>query len=278
MRAPSIALQRGKGVSRLKVEERAGRTIAREVYQEGTAKLRFPKVRGPLEAVMINLGGGLTDGDELDIAVRSATGAQAVLTTQAAEKIYKSRAAPARVKADIRIARGSVIEWLPQETILFDGANLERDLTFSLADGGCLLAVESVVFGRGASGEIVRSARLQDRLRIKAEERLVWYDAWRLEGDLAAALDRPAIADGCRAMASIYLIGNIDGAALRDRVRPELSALPARSACSWARGVLAFRLLAGDGEALRRSVVLILTRLRTEIYGKSVPLPRVWDC
>ncbi len=272
------ALQRSEGILRLRFGRRQERTFVAEAYQQGSAKVLFPRQHGATcDAVVINLGGGMTDGDRFELSAVLEGGAHVVLTTQAAEKIYRSRQAPAAISADIRLDTSCVAEWLPQETILFDRSNLRRRLNFTLAAGARLLAVESLVFGRSAYGETVRSAALDDRLRIVQDGRLVWFDAWRLEGDLAALLDRPAIGAGSRAMASIYWIGpNPEG--LRDRIRPGLEGLPVRAACSIVREVLAFRLLAVSGQELRQAVARTLTALRAEIYGQELPLPRVWQC
>jgi urease accessory protein len=147
-------------------------------------------------AVLINTAGGLVGGDA--ITVRAGVGARAAarLTSQAAERVYRSAGATTSVEAKLVVARDAWLEWLPNETILFDAARLERKLTIVLAPGARCLAAELTVFGRRARGERFARGLLHDRWEIRRHGRLVWTDALRLAGDVAATIDHPACFDG----------------------------------------------------------------------------------
>jgi urease accessory protein len=264
--------QRARGRARLAVRFDGARTRIADLYQQGTAKLRFPDPRGDaLEAVLVNTGGGMTGGDALGLEVEAGPGASAVVTTQACEKIYRRESGAATVTTRLAVGEGGRLDWLPQETILFDGAALHRKLDADLAPGARLLLCEAVLFGRAARGERVVEGALIDRFRIRRGGRLVFADALRLDGAVAAHLERPAIGAGARAAALVVLCAP-DAVTRVEAARAVL----AGAACEWGvsawNGCLVARLLSTDGAALRRDLVTLLV----EIGGRAVP--RVWSC
>jgi urease accessory protein len=104
----------------------------------------------------------------------------------------------------VTVGENARCEWLPQETILFEGARLSRRLDIALAPGARLLAAEMLVFGRAARGERFRHGSLHDAWRIRRDGRLIWADALNL-AEPAAALDRRFVLDGAGAMATLLL-------------------------------------------------------------------------
>ncbi len=105
-------------------------TVLATLYQRSPCRVLFPRPplgEAPL-AVLVNTAGGLAGGDHVSVAVRVEAGAAATVTTQAAEKIYRSLGPDARVEARLAVGEDARLEWLPQESILFDGACLDRRL------------------------------------------------------------------------------------------------------------------------------------------------------
>jgi urease accessory protein len=275
--ASAPALCRAQGRVELLFARRQGRSCARDVYQSGCARVLFPNVPDCPEAVLINTSGGITDGDELSYDVALEAGAEAVITTQAAEKIYRSRGLPGRVRARLRLAAGATLGWLPQETILFDRARLDRRLVAELAPGARLLACESLVFGRTARGERVTDGFIHDSWRIRQESRLIWADAFRVAGDLDAALQRPAVLAGGRALATCLYLAE-DAPRWLEPVRGWLTAVPVRAGVSLRPGLLVMRFIGESGQAVRRALGDLLGRLRSALAGHAVAPPRVWSC
>ena len=134
------------------------------LYQHSPGRVLFPRVeRDDVEqAALLNTAGGLTGGDRWSAELDIADGARTLFTTQAAERIYRALDDVARVETRLSVGAGAWAEWLPQETILFEGARLRRRLEIELAAGARLLAVESLVFGRLASGERITRGLLHD--------------------------------------------------------------------------------------------------------------------
>lgn len=222
-----------------------------------------------MQAVLLNCAGGVTGGDRFSLAARAETGSTLTLTTQAAERIY--RALPGeqgRIESRLDVAEGARVNWLPQETILFDGCSLERSLTVELQEGAALLLTEPLVFGRLEMGETVTSAHVLDRIEVRRAGIPIYLDRIRLAADVQAQLDRPGVAGGARAMASLVYVAPDAEARLATLRR----SLPRHAGASLIHeDVLAMRLLSRDSNELRSRLVPVLNHLS---HGG---LPRCWS-
>ncbi|MFD1333353.1 urease accessory protein UreD, partial [Methylopila musalis] len=178
---------------------RFGAVRVSDLEQSGALRVLFPRPEPgePLCAALANIGGGVAGDDELSVSALWGEGAEAVVTSQAAEKVYRAvDREPARIATRLTVGAGATALWLPQETILFEGARLERGLDAELEEGAQLIACESLVFGRTARGERVETGRVFDRWRVRVGGRLVYADALELDGAVAATLDAKAVGDG----------------------------------------------------------------------------------
>ncbi len=230
---------------------------------EGSAKAILPDGAAGREVVFLNTSGGLTSGDHLRFGLDMA--GRAVATTQTAERAYKAPDGPARMEVRLSVGPGGWLDWLPQETILFDRAALDRRTVIELAPGAGCLALEAVVLGRAAMGETVREVRFRDRREIRVDGQPFWIDPLALD---ASALAGSAMLQGARAFASIVMTGEAPLAPLR-AVLDEPGVTGAASAFA---GRTVLRLLASDGWPLRRQILRALSILR-----QGRPLPRVWQ-
>ncbi|WP_118133242.1 urease accessory protein UreD [Oceanicella sp. SM1341] len=269
--APARARQpRTVGVSRISARLAAdGRSRLAGLYQQGSAKILLPTARDTaLEAVLLNTSGGITGGDRLSYSGEAGAGARLVLTTQAAERLYKSwpDEAPGRLATRLTIGPGARVDWLPQETIAFDRSALTRSLDVEMAGDATLLAVEPFILGRAAMGERVREIRLRDHWRVRRGGRLVYADALRIDGAALEALAGPATLAGGFAFASLLWVA--PGA--EDRLEALRARLGPDGAASARDGFVSMRLVAADGLALRRRIIDTLEPL----LGRA--LPRVW--
>ena len=257
--APLINHQRSVGDIVLSV----GQHGLRRLRESGAAKVRLPS--GSNEAILINTGGGLAGGDRFSFDIAAEENARLTITTQAAERVYRSLGPAATVDVTLRAATEAALYWLPQETILFDSAALSRSITADLAPDARFLAVESVILGRAAMGETVRHARLRDRWRIRQGGKLVFADDLAFDGEPPAT---KATLRRSKAFATVVLIAH-DADALLDRVRQEIGGLGGASAWS---GKLVARLAAQDGFELRKALIPALT-----VLARGAVLPKVWS-
>lgn len=265
----SVPVQpRAVGTLDLVTKRRDGQSVIARFRTQGSMKTVFPPGGPVLEAIMINTSGGLTGGDRFDVSARVGEGSMLTLSTQAAERAYRSRSGRARVRSRIEVEPGGRLNWLPQELILFEGSALDRRLEVDLAPGAELLLVEPVIFGRHAMNERLEDVEFRDRIAVNRAGQPLYRDAISLLGDAGAILGRGAIGSGAGAMACVLLVS--DGAEGHlARIRALLGHSGGASLIR--TDMLAMRLVAGDGFELRRSLVPVL-----EVLG-GARLPKSWS-
>ncbi|MGY9045654.1 hypothetical protein P775_00225 [Puniceibacterium antarcticum] len=268
-KAQAPAAQRARGSTHLTARCRDGRTVLDDLHQSGASRLLFPRASGlPMPAVWLNTSGGVTGGDQFTAHFAAAAGAHLSLTSQAAERIYRALPGdPGRVSTTLSIASGARIDWLPQETILFDRSALDRSLRIEMAGDATLLAVETLIFGRAAMGEVVRDLSLHDCIDLRIDGRLAFADRLRLTGDADATLARRFVAAGGGAIASVIFAAP-DARRHLDTLRALLPDGAGVSALS--DDLLFLRLTAPDGFDLRHAILPILRHL------SDGDLPRPW--
>jgi urease accessory protein len=264
------ALQRTFGKSRISWRCMGGRTVLDRLEQDGAAKIRLPEPEpgDPPLAVLLNTAGGLTGGDRIETAVEVGGGCRAMATTQACERIYRSLGPDAIVETRLTVGANARLDWLPQETILFEGGRLSRRLEADLAPDASLLAVESVIFGRAAMGERVATGRVRDRWRIRRGGKLIHADDLHMDWANAGLLDNPATLGGAGAVATLLCVA--DGTeGLIEKVRAQIG--DAGGASAW-NGKLVARMAAPDGQELRRALTGALSAILA-----GISLPKLWQ-
>lgn len=268
--AAPLRLQRAEGHARLAFHRRHGATRLETLYQDGCVKIRLPRpLPGqPPEAILINTAGGLAGGDRIAAEIDIGEAAAATVTTQACERVYRSTGEAAAVTNRLTVGAGARLAWLPQETIFFDGGRLSRRLEADLSGDAELVAMEAVLFGRTAMGEVLSHGALHDRWRIHRDGRLVFAEDFSVSGAIAAALARPAALAGGTATATVLY-----AAPEPERLLQAARAIvgEAGGASAWS-GKLLIRLVAASGLELRRRLEPLLSLL---LAGQ--PLPKVWQ-
>ena len=260
-------LQRARGEGRVIASVRDGKTEIASLYQEGAAKIRLPHTHSnALQAVLMNTAGGLTGGDHLRWSATVQAGGKLVLTTPACERAYRSTGPDARVENRLVAHEGAHIDWLPQETILFEGSRLDRSLEVELHNDATFTAVEAVLLGREAMGESARAARLRDNWRIRRNGHLIHAEATTLGGH-PAERDGISLLAGALAFATVLHISPNAERRL-DAVR---ALLPESGGASVIGERLTVRLLAPSGITLRRSLSPIIALL-----SSAGSIPRLW--
>ncbi len=250
----------------------------RTLYQQAPLRILFPDPEpgDPPQAALVNCAGGLAGGDVLRQSVVLEPGARATLSSAAAEKIYRSLGgAETRIATTLSIGAGAAFEWIPQETILFEGARLARRMAADLAPGARLLAAETLVFGRAARGERLTRGGVLDTWRLSGPEGLRWADGLSLSGDIAAGIAAPFGLGGAEALGTLLLAGPGAETMLGPvRDLPQEAAAPSASTIP-CPGLLLARWL-GRATAVRRAMARGIVLLRAEALGLPPRLPRLW--
>ena len=279
MAQTAAELQRSQGILRVRFGKRGERTVLGDLYQQGCLKARLPRntSRQPLEIITINTAGGLTDGDDIASTVHWDAGTRGIVTTQAAERIYHCRQGPAAINTSLTVGDDAIACWLPQETILFDRSQLERNTSIDLGNNALLFAVESLVFGRFAMREVVQTGQIFDRLHIRQDGQLVLADAFELGHDgksIDKSLGRTSTLGPARCSATVVLAGN-DNDELLTRIRETINNSDVLGGASNLGPIVTCRLLAHDSKTLRE-LVLKLYQACLEPFEFTVP--RAWHC
>jgi urease accessory protein len=267
--ARTFAANRAVGRIALAVKASGGATRRWRVREEGSLRVRCPgPPAGELEAVIVNTAGGVAGGDRFSLDVAVEPGARLVVTTAAAEKIYRTLEPDAAIDVTLAVGAGASLAWLPQETILFDRARLKRSIEVDLADDARLVLAEALVLGRSGMGEAVDDGLIFDRWRLRRNGMLIHAEAMRLDGGIAAKLVEPAVAKGGVAVATVLVVPGDDATvaavrALDAGFRSEVGA------SAW-NDFAVVRLCAAGGAALRHDLVAVLGALR------GAALPRLW--
>ncbi|PWC31506.1 urease accessory protein [Azospirillum sp. TSO35-2] len=271
------------GAATLRFEHRHGETRLATLYHHDPLRVLLPTPRrGDLPiGVLATTSGGMVGGDRLDIALSAGPGARAVITTQAAEKVYRSTGDTCRIDTAVAVEDGAWLEWMPQEAIVFEGARLRRLTRLDLSGTGRAIAGEMLVFGRAAFGETVSRGLIRDAWEVARDGRLIWADALHLDDDIAEALAHPAGLAGAAACATL-LHASPDAARHLDAVRALAEPLVtssggARIGATALDGLLVVRILGGDARAVRRAYATLWSGLRSEAAGLPTRLPRLWE-
>jgi len=260
--------QRATGRAHVGLVARRGACRLADLHQSGSAKAFLPQVHGPVpEVVFLNTSGGLTGGDRLMFSVALGDGARAVATTQTAERAYASSGGRAVMDVVLSLGARAALDWLPQETILFDRSTLARRTRADLGPGAHLILSETVVLGRAAMGETVRELAFSDWREVRRQGRPVLVEPLRIT---AATLQAgPAGLNGARALATVALVA--PGA--EDALAAVRACMPdgIEAAASGWDGKLIVRLIGPDLLPVKRGVARVLNVMR------GVALPRVWQ-
>ena len=274
-----VGMQRSRGAARVALRAAGGRVNVADLYQKSPCKVLMPRVDGRdrAEIVFINTSGGIAGGDELDYGVRVDGPASTLVTTQASEKIYGAIDRDARLTMSLSVGDGATLEWLPQQTIAFDGARLRRQTTIDVTATSRLLALDWLVMGRHARGETMKRGALRDNWRVRRDGRLVWADAIRLTGDLDRLGGRRASLGGNRAFATLLYVAP-DAAERLDLARDLAADCGCEAGATLVSGLMVARFLAGDGLALHRSMSFFLENFRGGLAGLAPWPPRLWTC
>jgi len=266
-----------KGELRLEFERREGRTVLAKRRHDGplvVQKPLYPEGGAVCHAILVHPPAGIAGGDELEFSARAAEGAHALLTTPGAGKWYRSGGTWARQRFEFDARDGACIEWLPQETIVYDGALADIRTEVRLAGGARFMGWEIVCFGRSGSGERFGRGACALETSVWRGGKLLRLERGRIEGG-GALLDSPAGLAGQPVCGT--LLASAEGlndllASCRES-RPESG----EGAVTLLPGVLVARYLGGSSEAAKRYFTQLWRLLRPAVAGIEAREPRIWS-
>jgi urease accessory protein len=274
-----IDLERANGAGRVVFTGEGTSARIADIYQKFPIRLLFPKIddRSCTEVVIINSSGGVAGGDRLEIEVVALDRASISITTQAAEKIYRALDRPARISTKLKASESAKLAWIPQETIVFDGARIARQTEIELCSGAEIIALEWLVLGRMESGEEVLSGHILDSWRIRLDGRLVWADGFLVADETFGHLHRRALLSRWKAVGTLIYFGPRLDARL-GALREIAASLDCQCAATIVGTIIIVRVAAVASADLKRGLRDLLDRFSLELGPGPFGVPKMWSC
>jgi urease accessory protein len=241
--------------------------VQRPFYPEG------PEV---CHTYLVHPPAGMASGDRIEAELNLHAGAHALITTPGAAKWYRSPGEWAAQDVRLTVGPDAVLEWLPQEAILFRGARAATRLRVELASGALFLGWEITCFGRTASGERFSDGELRQRIDVSMAGAALWHEQTQLEGG-GRLFDSPAGLRGCSVTGLLLAAGRDARTHLLEACRAIPCGDDAQCGVTTTPGVLAARYLGRSAEDARHYFRALWGILRPELVHRPACAPRIWN-
>jgi urease accessory protein len=234
-----------------------------------------PDREGPCQVIVLHPPGGIVGGDSLSLDVAVGEQAQALITTPGATKFYRSAGATARQQTTLHVGPAGLLEWLPQETLLFDGARAQIETRVELAPGARFLGWDITGLGLPASGRAFERGTCHTRWQIWREAEPLWIDRAHLCGGDERLVAGWGLA-GYSVAASLVFVGG--GPSCLDVTRALLAEQPidGRAAATRLGEVVVCRVLAHSTRCVLDLFSAVRDRLRCAVLDAPASAPRIW--
>ncbi|MFP6822783.1 MAG: urease accessory protein UreD [Pseudomonadales bacterium] len=261
----SLSFERALAKTNLRVSERVGPlSVQRPFYPEEDV----------CHAYVLHPPGGVVGGDQLELNVQVRENGSALITTPAANKIYRSNGPESQIKQQLSVESGGTLEWLPQETILFGGSSLSTCTRVNLNPSARFSGWDMIVLGRPFSGDRYERGAFDQKMTIAVADKPILNERhrWRCEEPMLGA------AWGCRgncALASVYAYPA--DADLLKRVQRLIAPPPVDAGATLLGQLLVVRVLGSAPQIVRTLAEKLWTGIRPLQMGRAASRPRIWS-
>jgi urease accessory protein len=239
----------------------------------------FPEGDRVPHVYVLHPPGGLVGGDRLCLDVTAGAGAHALLTTPAATKVYRSAGPLAVQTSRFEVGKGACLEWLPQETILHDGAHVRLAVEVRLAADARFIGIDTLCFGLSARGETFATGRCRQRFEIWRDDRPIFVERGRFDADDAVHAAGWGLGGARLSGLMVIAAGPVTGDVVA-RLRVVAGAVPAPARAGvtvLGEGeVLVCRYLGASAERARTFFQDAWTIVRPDTMGRPAVAPRIW--
>ncbi|MBW4539485.1 MAG: urease accessory protein UreD [Myxacorys chilensis ATA2-1-KO14] len=263
----------------LKFANRNGATVLTENLGQAPLKVQrpfYPEGDEVCHGVIMHTAGGIVGGDRLSLDLRLHPNSRALITTPAAARIYRTNGREARQTIEINVDEGAVLEWLPQDTIVFDGALYRQDLRINLAPNAHWIGWDMTRFGRTARGERFTSGMWRSHTEVWQQGRPLWIDRQWLPGH-EAILNSPHGLAGCPVVGSFAYLGQPVNPDLVQDMRLLWSGTAGETGVTRLQSGLLCRYRGASTIEMRQWFIAVWRLLRETMFDRSVCIPRVWQ-
>ncbi|MBR8828580.1 MAG: urease accessory protein UreD [Gomphosphaeria aponina SAG 52.96 = DSM 107014] len=254
------------------------------IHSLGKAPLKiqrpfYPAGEKICHSVVLHTAGGMVGGDTLRENIHLQKNAQVLITTAAAQKIYRSNGETAKQTIDIKIDEGANLEWLPTETIVFNGAIYQQKLRVELAPGGSWLGWEITRFGRTARGERFLAGEWRSHTEVWQQGKPLWIDPqWLPAGE--NMINSPHGLAGKAIVGSMIFIGKPVSQEIIDKARSIWDELPPKGEIGVTQTLgegLLCRYRGASTAEVRNWFIAVWQLLRLSVFQYEIIKPRIWQ-
>jgi urease accessory protein len=269
-----------QGALQLQFMRETEQTVLHHAYAQAPLKIQrpfYPESPRICHSVLLHTAGGIVGGDRLLMNIHLQPEAQALITTAAASKLYRSAGLTAKQVIQITVDAGACLEWLPQETIVFNGARFQQHLRVELAENATWLGWEITRMGRSARGEQFVQGEWRSRTQVWQQGRLVWIDPQWLLGS-ETIWNSPHGLSSCPVVGIMAFIGAVVSPELVTQVRSLGGSNDGKAEFGVTRlmsGLLC-RYRGTSTLAVKTWFREVWNELRYQFLGRSACVPRVW--
>lgn len=268
----SLGFVQDGDVTRLTHREHYGQLVVQKpFYPEGREEA--------CQVIVVHPPGGIMGGDRIEIAAQIGAGARAQLTTPGAAKWYKANGHPSHQDIKLNVEAGAVLEWVPQETIFYDNADVTVDHNVTLEKDARYIGCEVLCFGRTAHGESFNGGRIRQRIGIRRDNKLIWFEQMQLAGG-GPAMTSPLMLAGRTVCATLVAAGEPVPASLIHAAREGADAImngAGSMGVTQLKSVVVARYLGDSSEIARRIMLHVWGLLRPAMLGRPAVVPRIWE-
>lgn len=257
----------------------AGRTRVSHSEHRGPLRIQrpfYPEADGTAHLYLLHPPGGVAGGDELHVRIGANTGSHALVTTPAANKLYRVASEPCSVSTTIDVQDAATIEWLPQETIAFEGARGHLSTVVHLEEGARFVGWELLCLGRPAAGEGFEKGEIVQSIELWREETPLFVDRMRLGGSSKTIHSAWGLQGGC-VVGTLLLAPGTQEHVERLRELVTLSNLTGRAAVTDLRGVTLLRYVGKSTTECWDLFVAFWQEMRPLILQCPAVHPRIWS-
>jgi urease accessory protein len=276
--ADAACLKSWRANLHLQFERRDARSVLAARRHDGplvVQKALYPEGDAVCHAIVVHPPAGIAGGDELAIDIRAAKGAHTLLTTPGAGKWYRTAGPWARQSIAIEAQHEAIVEWLPQETIVFDGALADISMAVNLEGDARYIGWEILCLGRKGSGEGFERGQCRFSSTLRRDGRLAWFERGSIGPDSIVAQSRAGLGGRSVAGTMIAAAPVIDDSLLAACREP--APRSGDGAVTRLPGALIARYLGDSGEAAREYFAALWTRIRPALAGRDAIAPRIWS-
>lgn len=244
-------------------------------------KMLWPEKTGVCHAIIVHPPAGIAGGDHLSFNMQASQAAHALVTTPGAGKWYKTNQKQAFQHIEITVKDSAIFEWLPQETMLFNGACANSSTKIMLDQSASFIGWDMLVLGRQACAEQFSQGNYQSSLQLYRDDKLLVTDRLSFSGNdrfLSSCLGM----HGQAVMGSLWAVAppaqrnSTTLEAQIDQIRELMMRMQVNVRLTLLDDVMTARYLGNDVRHCHDAFAAIRAKLRRYWFDLDEEFPRIW--